>query len=535
MNTGCTRSRGSVFLAFFLALTVATSPVAFAATAGSGPGPGTTSAREHVVTSKAASSGRILVGFKPGTPAVSRTAAHAATKARVKSRIHQIDVDVLEIPAGRTAAGLLNAYLRNPNVAFAEVDEVWRVESTPNDPLFWQQAQSVRIGLPDAWKLTTGSPEVPIAILDSGVDLTHPDLAGRFLPGYDFINSDADPSDDNGHGTAVAGIAAETGDNGIGYAGANWRSPIIPVKVATANGTVPWSSAAAGLVYAADHGARVANMSFSGASYSSSFMSAVDYALGKGVILCASSGNSGTEAIQYPAAYPGVLGVGSMSVSTLSAFSTSGPHVDVVAPGEGVPTTCLPNNSPYGERYFYFSGTSAASPYVAGVASLMVSMQPGLSPVQVADIIATSSTDFGDLGWDKQYGWGRINASGAVAAAGALAPSSPPPIPPTQRDTTPPTVSIVEPIADASLTNTVRIRAEATDDVGVMRVEFFVGGTLIHVASGAPYVASWSVRKLSGEYSLTAVAYDAAGNSSASQPVRVFVAAPDRNSPPKRR
>jgi len=506
---------------------------------------------------------QILVSFKPGTAAWDRAGAHASLGTKAKGRIPQIDVEIVDVPKDRSVEGLVKMYEKNPNVVFAEPDYVWELEMTPNESLFWRQSHSVDIGLPEAWDVTQGSPNVTIAILDSGIDTTHPDLQ-RLVPGYDFGEGDSDPTDVNGHGTAVAGIAAQTGNNGIGYAGANWVSPIMPVKVGASDGTVPSSAVAAALPFAADRGARVANMSFSGATYSSAVKSAVDYALAKGMFLCASTGNTGSEGVRYPAGYPGVVGVGSMSSTSVSSFSSYGSHVDLVAPGQGVYTTCLPKNSPYGDRYFFFSGTSASTPYVAGLASLVLSVNPALNGTQVAEILRSTATDFGAAGWDKYYGWGRIDAAAAIRAVAPVdapspapaAPAAPDPVteepvtepepepaaatdpvpaPEQPADSIAPSVSITSPAQNSVVSGLVTIRAEAGDENAVARVQFFVNGVLLGRSQSPPYTMNWNTKKYSGEQALTAVAYDAAGNTGLSEPITVTVGTAEKNAPPKKK
>ncbi len=476
--------------------------------------------------------GQLLVQFKPGTPAWDRAGAHASLGAKAKGRIPQINIDIVSTPGGRSVNDLVKLYQKNPNVVFAEPDGIWATDMTPNDPRFWEQSQSTLIGFPQAWAATSGSAGAVIAVLDTGVDLSHSEFAGRFVPGWDFFSGDADPSDTHGHGTMVTGIAAQTGNNGVMYAGATWNSPVMPLRVG--NSSMSWSAVASALTFAADNGARVATMSFSGTSYSSSVKSAVDYALGKGMFLSASAGNTGTEGVRYPAGFDGVVGVGSVQITTISSFSSFGPHVSVVAPGEAIPTTCLPVNSPDGSQWTYFGGTSASTPFVAGLASLLFSANPELTGAQVADIIRRTATDLGESGWDKHYGWGRIDAGAAMSAAIATSPPAtqtqsvepapaPEPEPAPLADTTPPTVAITSPAEGVTVSGVVTIRAQAADNMSIARVEFLVNGARIGTSLSAPYSVNWNTRKLSGAHTLTAVAFDTAGNSSTSASVAVTV------------
>jgi thermitase len=186
------------------------------------------------------------------------------------------------LPAGRSAEGLIKMYEKNPNVVFAEPDYLATALFEPNDPLYWRQWGHEYVKSTPAWDVTTGSSSVTIAVLDTGLDLSHPELSGRLVAGYDFVNVDSDPSDDHGHGTRVTGIAAATGNNGIGVAGMDWRAGVMPVKVLNASGVGSWSAISRGIIYAADNGAQVINMSLGGPK-ADTLHSAIKYAYDKGL------------------------------------------------------------------------------------------------------------------------------------------------------------------------------------------------------------------------------------------------------------
>lgn len=292
----------------------------------------------------------------------------------------------------------------------------------PDDPLFSYQwglhntgqtggTEDADIDAPEAWGIITGTNEVMIAVIDTGVDYTHDDLDdGRVRTDIDkdYVNDDDDAKDDHGHGTHVAGtIAAET-NNGLGVAGVMWQAQILPLKVCDSQGSCNGDDVAAAISYAADQGANAINMSLGG-SCSQTIADAVNYAyFEKGVIIVAAAGNSGLS-IGYPAKHPPVIAVGATDYNDERAyFSSYGNELDVVAPGVDIWST-VPNNG-----YDSFKGTSMASPHVAGVAGLLLAQRPDLSAGQVREILHQSADDLGEDGFDRYYGYGRVNAYQAL-------------------------------------------------------------------------------------------------------------------------
>ncbi len=294
------------------------------------------------------------------------------------------------------------------------------LDTTPNDPAFPEQYALAAIHAVQGWSTENGSRNIRIAILDTGVDLNHPDLSDQLLPGYDIYNFDADPQDDHGHGTAVAGIAAATTNNGIGMAGVGWQVQIMPVKVLGSSGSGTYGDVAAGIMWAASQGAQVINMSLGGASPSFTLEFAVNYAASKGILLVAASGNNGNEGVLYPARYPQVIAVGATDQANKRAsFSTFGPEVDVAAPGVQVYTTAL------GGGYAKRSGTSFSSPHVSGLAGLLFSMPGQVTAGQVRAAIESGTLDTEQPGWDPYTGSGLIQVDAAMAAI-ASSPSAAP-------------------------------------------------------------------------------------------------------------
>jgi subtilisin family serine protease len=354
---------------------------------------------------------RILVRFKRGTDA--RTAAGVLRRAGVQIERR---LKALRLYAVRTAASRRDAALRRlaaaPAVAAAEKEVVVGISrTTPNDAVWPYQSGFRKIGLPEAWELTHGSANIVVAVIDTGVNPAQPDLAGAVLPGHDFLNGDGDAADDEGHGTAVAGVIAARGNNSEGVAGVCWLCKILPVKVLGADGTGNTSTVAAGVVWAADRGAQVINLSLGGPGTAAALDDAVAYARAKGAIVVAAAGNSGVTTPFFPAAVPGVLAVaGTDDADRLQSWSNRGPWVTVAAPG------CNPAPIPQG--YGLFCGTSSAAPVVAGLAALGLARGLSNTRAAVENAIQRSALRFGS---DVRFG--RVNAPATLALLKPPAPA----------------------------------------------------------------------------------------------------------------
>jgi subtilisin family serine protease len=269
----------------------------------------------------------------------------------------------------------------------------------------------VKTHAPEAWSRTTGDPATVVAVVDTGVDPSHADLAGRLAPGYDFVNGDSDPGDDNGHGTAVTGIAAAAGDNHIGVAGYCWRCRVMPLKVLDANGGGFASDVAQAVVWATDHGARVVNASLGGPLEDASLAAAAQYAQSRGALLVAAAGNDSSSQLEYPA--PAVVSVGASNPSdALYSFSNQGAAVARPA------RTRRPRAR--GAATKRFLGTSSAAPVVGGIAGLLFSLVPSATPAQVASALEQSAVPIGGVTF------GRVDAEARagepVAARSRLSP-----------------------------------------------------------------------------------------------------------------
>jgi subtilisin family serine protease len=328
---------------------------------------------------------------------------------------------------GDVDPGILASELAaSPLVAYAEPNHTRALMRTPNDAVIGQQWALSSIHAFEAWDITTGG-DITIALLDTGVSRSHPDLKGKLLPGYDFANDDDDPSDDEGHGTYTAGVAAANSDNGAGIAGICWQCKILPVKVLNRRGQGQDASIARGLRWAVDQGARIISMSLGGPDDTQVIRDAVAYAHDHNVLLVAASGNGHADGNKpnYPAAYPNVLAVSATGRNDgVTGFSTTGDYVGISAPGVGVWSTLWTPGQ--GDTYGAANGTSAACPHVAGAAALVLSVRPELSADQVAEILEASADDQGVPGRDADQGYGRLNVLRAVQLAadpGALSRS----------------------------------------------------------------------------------------------------------------
>lgn len=293
-----------------------------------------------------------------------------------------------------------------PNFAFANQAVITQAKVEPNDEFFkpyqWNLEQ---IQVEDGWNFANGD-NVTIAIIDSGVDADHIDLQNKLTDGYNAINDTADFSDGNGHGTHVAGIAAALTNNVEGIAGVSWQSTIMPIKVLDDNGEGSSYSVARGIYWAVDNGADVINMSLGDYYHSDILYDAIEYAYEQDVILISASGNENTSDAMYPAAYPQVITVASVNEDrNRSFFSNYGDHVDVAAPGEHIPSTYVD------DQYVMLSGTSMASPHVAGLAALIRSVNPSLTNEEIGNLILGNANQLGDGEFNVYYGYGEINVN----------------------------------------------------------------------------------------------------------------------------
>ena len=362
------------------------------------------------------SSQQILVKFKPGVTLPQAAEMHRQLGGQAKETIPGIGVQVVTVPKGQAKAKA-KAYSANARVAYAEPDFLAQALGSPDDPFLTNQWGLTKVGAPQAWEVTTGGSSIDIAILDTGVDVDHPDLANKIVDNRNFTTSNT-TDDIYGHGTHVAGIAAANTNNGIGVAGLGYSCSIINVKVLGDDGMGYWSWIAQGIIWAADNGAEVINLSLGDSSNSSTVEDAINYAWYKGVVVICAAGNDGNSNPFYPAYYPNCIAVAATDASDmLSPWSNRGDWVDVGAPGDNILSTWK------GNRYGSMSGTSMASPHVAGLAALVfttVSDTNGDGKLndEVRSRIEASCDDIGVSG----IGYGRINAARAMGDVAPVLP-----------------------------------------------------------------------------------------------------------------
>ena len=336
------------------------------------------------------------------------------------ARIGQLGVDVLMLPASGLAASLA-LFRADPGVLYAELDGRVRASRVPNDPFLPSQWSLATTHAEQAWDFTTGSAAVVVAVIDTGVDPAQPALQGKLVAGYDFVNGDANPSDDNGHGTAVAGIVAADSDNQIGVAGYCWQCRLMPVKALGADGTGYDSTIAQAIVWATDQGARIINLSLGGPTDDLTLAAAAQYAWEHGTLVVASAGNDSSSVLDYPAALPNVVSVAASDQSDhLYSFSNSGALL--AAPGENATTAP-------GAGYVSFLGTSSAAPVVSGIAGLAFSLVPTATPQQIELALEAGATPISGVARGRVDAYATLRALGAQPAAPrapSQAPSSAP-------------------------------------------------------------------------------------------------------------
>jgi len=380
--------------------------------------------------------GEFVIKFKPDSPASQKAAIARSIGGELSSGVPQLGVELITVahlrnnPDVNVAANVLSALQQHTAVEYVEPNYIYTINNEavgvnpslvgktflpmattmarfmPNDPAFGSQYAWERISAVDGWNLNKGNPSVVIAVVDTGIQSNHPDLHAKLVPGYDFIDNDSNPSDGNGHGTHVAGTSAAMTDNAIGGAGTCPECRLMPVRVLNNSGNGTLIGVSNGIIYAANHGAQVINLSLGG-SGSSTMENAINYAWGKGSLLACAAGNDGTDDITfaYPAAYANCLAVGATNSDDSDAYySNWGLWVDIAAPGTGIYSTWI------GGSYNTIQGTSMATPHVAGVAGLLASQ--GLNNAQSRTRLETTADPIDGTGlwWSN----GRLNLLRAV-------------------------------------------------------------------------------------------------------------------------
>jgi thermitase len=493
------------------------------------------SAKNQVRKKGKTTSGEILVKFKEGRDESKKEKIRQKIQGRLESKIDKLKVEKIKVDdAGKDS--IVTSLSEDPDVEFVEPNFIAEEEMTPNDPIFTKQWNLKKIGAVEAWDMSIGS-NIKIAVLDTGVDKNHPDLAGKVFSGYDFINGDSDPSDDKYHGTAVAGVIAALTNNSLEVAGLASGSTILPVKVLDSNGSGPYDVIAKGIIYATENGAKVINLSLGGPSYSATLENAVNYAFSNGVVVVAAAGNQ-SGPVNYPAAFKNVVAVSATDQNDAKAsFSNFGAEIDISAPGVLIYTTNSAPNT-------YGNGTSFASPHVAAAAAMIFSS--GASSNQaVMDALYKGADDLGTSGIDQEFGVGRLNIYNSllkinVATQNSPSPSStispissPTQIPtsaptiqpvslstpdPSQtaapKDTTPPQLTITSPLNNSSIQRRsyLSVAASAFDSSGISKVEFRRNGSLMCTDTLAAYTCRLYTTASKTRLTIEVKAYDFAGN-----------------------
>jgi subtilisin family serine protease len=406
--------------------------------------------------------GEVLVGFRASSSNSQRRNALDEVGAKAKKRLAQINAELVTVtgPSAKAIARLE----RNPHVRYAEPNYVITADSTPNDPSFPQlwgldntgqaigffpSTPDADVDAPEAWNVTTGSSNVVVAVLDTGIDLTHPDLApniwinpGENCPscrtdgidndgngyvddwrGWDFVHGDNTPADENGHGTHVSGTIGAVGNNGLGVVGVNWNVKLMPLRVLDANGSGTTADALNAVLYAAANGATVLNNSYGGDNFSQAFADAVAVADGDGALFVAAAGNDSANrdtSQTYPASYsltsPNVISVAATDErDALAYFSAYGRQtVALGAPGSDIYSTWLDGG------YEFSSGTSMAAPFVAGAVALAKARFPSATGMGLEALLLRTVDPDSSLAGLTRTG-GRLNVDHAVRCAGPQA------------------------------------------------------------------------------------------------------------------
>lgn len=425
---------------------------------------------------------------------------------KISSKIEAINVYVVQLPENANEKAVAALIAHNPKFNFAEVDSIVTAVQLTDDPLYINQWHLPKINAPSAWDISTGA-GVTIAILDTGVDGTHPDLAARMVPGYNTYDNNTNTADVQGHGTMCAGTAAAIGNNSIGTTGVAWNANIMPIRISDRRANGYSSTIAAGITWAGDHGAKIASISFGPLNGSSTVIAAAQNFQNKGGVVLNSGGNSGVLESYSNTEY--MITVAATDPNDVrTSWSTYGNFIDVAAPGLEIWTTAR------GGGYSNPSGTSFSCPLTAGIVALMVSVNPALSPVQIQNILTSTSLDLGVAGWDQYYGFGRVDASAAVNLAQNTVGD----------DVVAPIAAITSPVGGAILQGVAIVNVNASDNVSVTQVDLYVNGVLVGSDFEGPFSFNLDTSSYSdGTYTLIAKAVDAKGNVGSSSSVSVKI------------
>lgn len=358
--------------------------------------------------------GRILVKFEPGTAAPAIAASHARLGGQVTGMVGDLGVQIVAVPAGQELA-LVAAYSRETGVRYAEPDYTLKAFFTPNDTDYASRQWDMgKMACPAAWDVTKGATTVKVAVLDTGMDMNHGDLASKVALTKNFTSSSTSVQDGHGHGTHCCGTVAAVTNNAKGVAGVGFNTSLLVGKVLSDSGSGSLSWVASGVSWAKTNGAKVVSMSLGGPYSSNTLRDAIDSAWAAGVVVVAAAGNSNSSSMSYPGAYTNSIGVAATDSSDRRAsFSNFGTWVDVAAPGVSIYSTYKRATGSTTDRYAYMSGTSMACPHVAGLAALVWATPHGTTAANVRARIE-NNCDPATSDASKPIGRGRVNAYKAV-------------------------------------------------------------------------------------------------------------------------
>ncbi|BAL87157.1 putative subtilase-family protease [Actinoplanes missouriensis 431] len=473
-----------------------------AAAAGTIPLPDAAATARRHAPAPAGSTVDLIVGLTGDAVSAKKVGGFSARSNTALARIGVRTVSVPRAEAAEAAAKLRTT----PGVAYVEEDATVTADAvTPNDPQYPRQTDLRQIGVPDAWSSTTGS-GITVAVIDSGVT-PFDDLSGRVLSGYDFVNGDDEPIDDDGHGTAVASLIAGRGNDGQGMAGLCWSCSILPVKVLDHRGDGLQSTVASGVIYAADLGAKIINMSLGGPGDVRALRDAVAYAQRKGALVVASAGNDAVSTPQYPAAYPGVLSIGGTAPDgewalyeteegEIVGSNFGAGWVDVAAPfcTWAAELSGLSTADP-ADDYDDFCGTSASAPLVAGVLALEKSKHPRASNAALTYSLTRTARQSVQYKFTQ---FGEIRAGRAVASV----------------DTAAPRITGAAPAQNKRFRGAVTVTATGVSDsgTGLSHALLYANGRYVGRDNTAPYALRYSSGTFNGNVNLQWRVYDKAGN-----------------------
>ena len=367
--------------------------------------------------------GEIIVNFKTSVnnQGIQKFEKDKGLK-RIKSlNIKNNNIKIYKLPETKGVLKAVERFNKLKNVKWAEPNYIYSLSYKPNDEYYNNQWGNRRVNLEAAWDIVNESRNVKVAVIDSGIIPNHEDLEANinFIDGKDFVDDDNEPIDEStnySHGTHVSGIIGAVGNNGIGVAGVTWRTELLPIRVFDNDDPASSVVVAEAIDYAVEQNVDIINMSFAGPNESSAIYEAIKNAYNQGIIMVAASGNAGNNEVQYPARHPETIAVGATDVNNnITDYSNTGPNLDLVAPGGNEYSYILSTSGTYdgqSTEYIYLSGTSMSTPYVSGVAALLLAN--GVSHTNISDRLTSTAVDLWTTGKDDIYGYGLVDAYGAL-------------------------------------------------------------------------------------------------------------------------